>query len=210
MASLASSIVARIGKSKRGQLQRLTRAATGALGCKHPNILLLSPKDAGPTPTAMSKYEPLTAYLRHRGDKRIEMDFNEIETVIGDKLPPSAFRHRAWWSNNPTNSTITDAWLSAGYESSEVDMAGQRLVFLGLNRVDEPLDPVKASVRPAVPRLPPSLHVAASTDAKSLAAQDNSLARYVLGSLKGTVTVSPGTDLTGPTDADWDLDAGPT
>lgn len=57
------------------------------------------------------------------------MSFREIEGLIGATLPPVAFRHRAWWSNNPSNSVITRAWLDAGYRTERVDMGSQKLVF---------------------------------------------------------------------------------
>ena len=77
----------------------------------------------------MSKYEPLTAHLRASGRASVPISFDGIERIVGVKLPPSAFKYRAWWSNNPTNSVITHAWLDAGYKTANVDMAGCKLVF---------------------------------------------------------------------------------
>ena len=77
----------------------------------------------------MSKYGPLETHLRRSGQTSVPMTFGEIEHVIGAKLPPSAFKHRPWWSNNPSNSVITHAWLGAGYKTAEVDMTGRKLVF---------------------------------------------------------------------------------
>ena len=57
------------------------------------------------------------------------MTFEDIEEVIGATLPPSARNHRAWWSNNSTNSPMTLAWRAGGYESASVDMAHGKLVF---------------------------------------------------------------------------------
>ena len=57
------------------------------------------------------------------------MTFEDIEAVIGATLPPSARKHRAWWSNNSTNSPMTLAWRAGGYESASVDMANGTLVF---------------------------------------------------------------------------------
>jgi hypothetical protein len=57
------------------------------------------------------------------------MTFAEVERVTGVKLPPSASKHRPWWSNNPRNSVMTKVWLDAGYESEQVDMEKRRLVF---------------------------------------------------------------------------------
>ena len=62
----------------------------------------------------MAKYEPLRVFLSHRAEDEVPMTFHEIEGLIGAPLPPVAFKHRAWWSNNPSNSVITSAWLEAG------------------------------------------------------------------------------------------------
>jgi hypothetical protein len=77
----------------------------------------------------MSKYEPLKTFLAGRAEGEVPMTFQEIERVIGAGLPPVAFKHRAWWSNNPSNSVITNAWLEAGYKTERVDMGSQKLVF---------------------------------------------------------------------------------
>ena len=77
----------------------------------------------------MSRYDRLKAFLHQRDEQRIPMTFADIEEVLGRSLPASARRHRAWWSNNPTNNVMTNAWLEAGYRTTDVDMAGERLVF---------------------------------------------------------------------------------
>ena len=77
----------------------------------------------------MSKYEPLGVYLKKQDKERVPMTFVEIERVTGVKLPPSALKHRPWWSNNPDNSVMTKVWLAAGFESEQVDMKNGKLVF---------------------------------------------------------------------------------
>lgn len=76
----------------------------------------------------MSKYEPLQRWLRSQSHGRIPLTFAEIETIIGAPLPPSRL-NRAWWSNNPSNNVMTKEWLAAGYETEQVDIAAERLVF---------------------------------------------------------------------------------
>jgi hypothetical protein len=78
----------------------------------------------------LSKYTPLRVYLSGRTEAEAAMSFAEVEDVLGFALPPAARRYRAWWSNNPTNSVITNAWLGAGFRSAQVDMAGQTLTFV--------------------------------------------------------------------------------
>ena len=77
----------------------------------------------------MPTYEPLADYLRTVTTQTIPVTFKDIEKIIGRKLPPSAYKHRPWWSNNTTNSAMTRVWVNAGWQTEQVDMAAQRLVF---------------------------------------------------------------------------------
>lgn len=122
----------------------------------------------------MSKYDPLTRHLSSRNQTRIPMGFDELERLLGFDLPPSARKHRAWWSNNPSNSVMTKAWLAAGYQSEQVDLEAERLTFVRLN---------ETSPAAATPK-PKGRHP-------------------LIGCMKGTVTIMPGTDLTEPTAPDW-------
>ncbi len=124
----------------------------------------------------MGKYEPLEKFLRQQPDE-VRMTFDQIERVIGEPLPPKAQRHRAWWSNSPSNNVMTKAWLEAGFRSEQVDMAARKLVF----------------------RRAKSLASAAHDE--ELAAPPG---RHPLfGWMKGTVRIAPGVDLTQPADPDW-------
>jgi len=82
----------------------------------------------------MGKYERLAEFLKGVPRSELPMTFDEIENVIGRKLPNSANNHRAWWSNNPTNSVMTKAWLEAGWKSEQVDMEARKLVFRKMTR----------------------------------------------------------------------------
>lgn len=77
----------------------------------------------------MSKYEPLTRYLESQPGPEHALTFEQVEAIIVGKLPPSAYRHRAWWSNNPQGHVMAEAWVNAGWETSEVDMQGCKLKF---------------------------------------------------------------------------------
>lgn len=134
----------------------------------------------------MSKYETLTAYLSKVEQKSIRMTFEEIERILGTELPPSAFKHPTWWSNNPTNNPRTYAWLNAGYKTMNVNIKERKLVFRKStrNRLFE-----TEGEKP--------------TQTKSFDKTDSGFFLQVSGSLKGTVTVSPGVDLTLPVSEQW-------
>jgi hypothetical protein len=84
---------------------------------------------------ATSKYAPLAEYLRKQPHREVPCSFGDIERVLGFGLPPVARRRRAFWSNNPSNNVMTEAWISAGFRTRAVDMEGERLTF---ERVEAP------------------------------------------------------------------------
>ena len=117
------------------------------------------------------------------------MTFEDVERVIGAKLPASAGT-RPWWSNNPTNNVMTKAWRAAGYESTRVDMTSRTLVF-----------------RRATPRggrgggAPAPSYRGAPQRTK-----DSDWFAGFYGGLRGTVTIAPGADLTAPSGEAWDAE----
>ena len=138
----------------------------------------------------MSKYDHLAAHLRGSRQAFLPMTFDNIEHIVGTKLPPSAFKHRAWWSNNPNNSVITHAWLEAGYKTADVDMAGRKLVFR--KSLPDEQSPGTGGGQPA--------------QEESQASEDAGAGFYsrAFGALKGTVTITAGTSLTSPVGEEWD------
>ena len=125
-----------------------------------------------------AKYDPLEAHLKSVGFERIRMTFDEIEQVIGSNLPDSARKHRAWWSNNPSNSVITYAWLAAGYKTEGVSIEHEFLTF----RKGAPVrGPIRSKPEGKVAKAHP-----------------------VLACMRGTATISTGTDLTEPSLPEWE------
>lgn len=131
----------------------------------------------------MSKYAPLRDFLQKQRTELVRLKFADIEKLIGASLPPSARKHRPWWSNNPSNSVITDAWLGAGFRTEQVDMEKGTLVF---RRASEP----------------------ARAPSQSLPTKDGEMQNRhpLFGLQKGLVLIQPGTDLTAPADPDWGKD----
>lgn len=76
----------------------------------------------------MSKYDALRRYLEAARDGAVTMSFDEIASLV-DGLPPSAFNHREWWSNNPKTTAPRHGWLPAGRRVGHVDMVQHRVTF---------------------------------------------------------------------------------
>jgi hypothetical protein len=143
----------------------------------------------------MSKYEPLRKYLENRRFDEVPMTFAEIEKVIGFKLPEKSQQHRAWWSNNASNSVMTKAWLAAGYRTERVDMAGRRLVF---RRAKDAPNPPRGRAHG------PILLEHASSGSGESGAKNTKRNRHPLfGAFADVITIPPGVDLTAPADPTW-------
>jgi hypothetical protein len=70
----------------------------------------------------LRKYQPLKAHLERRNGRPELLAFEEIETIIGEGLPQSATRHRAFWANDRRgHHSHARSWMGAGYRVAYVD-----------------------------------------------------------------------------------------
>jgi hypothetical protein len=95
--------------------------------------------------------------------------FEDIERIIGAKLPASARRHPAWWSNSASGHVNAQAWLGAGFKAEQVDLAEAQVVFRR-----------------------------GKDGAREQAAPGPGFLERIHARLGGTVTIAPGVDLTEP------------
>ncbi len=77
------------------------------------------------------KYQRLYTYLSSLQHQEWRTTFGEVEAVMGFELPPSARLHRPWWGNQRGGNGHSHAlaWSVAGWETAEVDMEAETLVF---------------------------------------------------------------------------------
>lgn len=142
--------------------------------------------------------------------------FNQIEEWAGMPLPPSAYKHRAWWSNNDGNfSNSLKPWDLARLSTADVDMQ-KKTVWLRLSTKDAERARMNS---PATTPVLERLRAAQRTRELSSAAlpvpaglsdvpapfvgQTNGDQHPLRGALKGTLRIVAGTDLTKPADPDW-------
>ena len=128
----------------------------------------------------MSKYKPLERHLRASGKPRLALTFSQVEKILGIRLPASARRHPAWWSNNDRSHVQAQAWRVTGYRTEQVDISAEKLTF----------------VADSFPLPGPSPALTGKAERTSAA---------LFGSMKGTTIVMPEVDLTQPTAPEWDV-----
>ncbi len=77
------------------------------------------------------KYHRLYTYLHSLQIQEWRTSFREVEAIVGFELPASARVHRPWWGNqrrgNGHSHSLT--WNVAGWETGEVDMEAETLLF---------------------------------------------------------------------------------
>lgn len=66
------------------------------------------------------KYIALKRYLQNSTEPIVILSFNDIEQIIENTLPKSAYNHaEVWWANDYTHSQAI-AWIDAGYDTDYV------------------------------------------------------------------------------------------
>lgn len=82
----------------------------------------------------MTKYSALSQHLSALSANSASLTFNEIEEIIGDQLPSSAFKHHAWWANESDGThTWAHLWQAAGWLKESVDFERQIVTFRRAN-----------------------------------------------------------------------------
>jgi len=75
------------------------------------------------------KYHKLYLYLNKRQDKYVRLTYEDINLIIGDDLPESAYTYSAWWANGDNSHKHSLAWQGANYKVDEVKF-GKHVIFI--------------------------------------------------------------------------------
>jgi hypothetical protein len=77
-------------------------------------------------------YQSLFLYLQDNtapGVWKIQLTFEQIEDMLQDRLPSSAYKHRTWWSNDTVSQSHSQSWLDAGWMVANVNLGSQHVSF---------------------------------------------------------------------------------
>jgi hypothetical protein len=137
----------------------------------------------------MSKYDPLFQFLKHSTGK-VELQFVDVEELLGFQLPASARKYAAWWSNSGGTHVQSAAWQAAGYKTEQVDLEQQTVGFVrdSMGFGEKKQKPLEDA--PNMPLVP-------SSDKKA------TYRHPAWGAMKGMITLLPDVDLAAPSYEDW-------
>ena len=90
------------------------------------------------SPKSYSKYIGLTKHLKFRASftNIVKLSFAQIDGLIGDNLPMSAYKTKNWWKNT-SKSLRARAWIDAGWEPSEVNLEKGYVVFHKVKQIQK-------------------------------------------------------------------------
>jgi hypothetical protein len=76
------------------------------------------------------KYSPLEKHLRDlpESQNEVTLGFEQIERILNDKLPASAYEDERWWEHETEGNHVTArAWANAGWKVESVDVNRKRV-----------------------------------------------------------------------------------
>jgi len=79
----------------------------------------------------MTRYERFRKYLRDipTDVQTLNLTFPQVEAILGGRLPDSARRYSAWWSNSPSHPLMRVA-LEEGWRSDRFDLSTQTVALV--------------------------------------------------------------------------------
>ena len=73
------------------------------------------------------KYIEFYRFLENNTKEKLELIYEDIEKIIGEKLPNSANNHSAYFSNSLSH-PISKIWLELGYTQTKLEL-GKYLIL---------------------------------------------------------------------------------
>jgi hypothetical protein len=79
------------------------------------------------------KYTPLEHYLHDlpATQREVTLRFEQIENILNDKLPASAYEDQRWWDHETEGNHVNKrAWSNAGWKVASLDVNKKRVTLV--------------------------------------------------------------------------------
>lgn len=83
------------------------------------------------------KYTPLENYLRNlpADQNEITLGFAEIERILNDSLPASAYEYEVWWAKEKEGNHVdARSWSNAGWMVESLDLSEKWVKLIRLDK----------------------------------------------------------------------------
>ena len=79
----------------------------------------------------MALYDPLSKWLRSKSVNIVFVTFDQIEAILGFRLPDTARERSQWWANEmgDTRHVQCRAWMDAGFQPGNLNLAKESVEF---------------------------------------------------------------------------------
>lgn len=66
-----------------------------------------------------------------QSQREVTLRFEQIEKILNDKLPSSAYEDRRWWDHETEGNHVNKrAWSNAGWKIESLDVKEKRVKFI--------------------------------------------------------------------------------
>lgn len=90
----------------------------------------------------MPNYEKLLNFLNSQSKSEITLNFVQIEQIIDEKLPDSAYKHNAWWSNHESH-PLMKVILAKNWKSRKLDLNLKEIEFYKISESETDFEKIK-------------------------------------------------------------------
>ena len=149
----------------------------------------------------MSKFNKLKEVLEKLTAAEWRVTFNELQKLIDVELPASAWKYPGWWSNNPSNNSMTKIWLQEGWYTEQVDIDGQTIVF------KREQDGNSTEGQSGMAEEMANYNSGSASKTRSPLSGEEYLSSFY-GCMETKISIAPDVDITTPTGEAWNAEKG--
>ena len=89
--------------------------------------------------TRSLQYQKFSGWLKKQDGEEVNCSFEQIEKIINAKLPNSAYKYAAWWSNHPSQPLMSQI-LKVGWQTKSFDLRKKNITFYRKQAAQEKID----------------------------------------------------------------------
>lgn len=108
-------------EKRQAELEAYVKELESSLAQSSSKGVVPGERPAFPADKIGQKYKKLAEYLYKSWDRTIELDYAQIEEILGFTLPATAYNFpQSYWANTETHSYAKGSWMALGYSAKVI------------------------------------------------------------------------------------------